>query len=32
MHSVSSSNREALPGIIDEVLNQGFTFKTVTSL
>lgn len=32
MHSVSSSNREALPTIIDEVLSLGYTFKTVTSL
>ncbi len=32
MHSVSSSNREALPNIIDEVRNKGYTFKTVTSL
>lgn len=32
MHSVSSSNREALPSIIDEVKSLGYTFKTVTSL
>ena len=32
MHSVSSSNREALPSIIDEVRSLGYTFKTVTSL
>lgn len=32
MHSVSSSNREALPSIIDEVQNKGYTFKLVTSL
>lgn len=32
MHSVSSSNREALPCIIDEVIELGYTFKTVTSL
>lgn len=32
MHSVSSSNREALSTIIDEVLSLGYEFKTVTSL
>ena len=32
MHSVSSSNREALPSIIDEVRSLGYAFKTVTSL
>ena len=32
MHSVSSSNREALPSIIDEVRSLEYTFKTVTSL
>ncbi len=32
MHSVSSSNREALSCIIDEVIELGYTFKTVTSL
>ena len=32
MHSVSSSNREALSSIIDEVIELGYTFKTVTSL
>ncbi len=32
MHSVSSSNREALPFIIDEVKELGYTFKPVTSL
>ena len=32
MHSVSSSNREALPFIIDEVKRLGYTFKSVTSL
>ncbi|HON64795.1 MAG TPA: polysaccharide deacetylase family protein [Bacilli bacterium] len=32
MHSVSQSNREALGKIIDEIRNQGFTFKTVDEL
>ena len=32
MHSVSSSNREALPSIIDEARKIGYTFKSVTSL
>lgn len=32
MHSVSSSNREALPSIIREVKSMGYDFKTVSSL
>ena len=32
MHSVSSSNREALSSIIDEVKSMGYAFKSVTSL
>lgn len=30
MHSVSSSNREALPSIIEESLKQGYTFSLLT--
>ena len=32
MHSVSSSNKEALPRLIDEIKNKGYTFKTVLDL
>ena len=32
MHSVSSSNQEALPTVIDKITNEGYTFKTVDSL
>lgn len=32
MHSVSSSNREALASIIDEIKALGYTFKVVSSL
>lgn len=32
MHSVSSSNQEALSTVIDKITNEGYTFKTVDSL
>ncbi|MBQ8292291.1 MAG: polysaccharide deacetylase family protein [Bacilli bacterium] len=32
MHTVSKSNREALPDIIDEITNQGYEFALVTEL
>lgn len=32
MHTVSKSNREALPEIIDEIISQGYEFSTVTEL
>ena len=32
MHSVSSSNQEALPIIIDKIIQEGYTFKTVLCL
>lgn len=32
MHTVSTSNKEALPDIIDEVRNQGYEFSDVTKL
>lgn len=32
MHSVSSSNQEALPIIIDKIIQEGYTFKTVLDL
>lgn len=32
MHSVSSSNQEALPTVIDKITYEGYTFKTVLDL
>lgn len=32
MHSVSSSNQEALPTVIDKITQEGYTFKTVNEL
>lgn len=32
MHSVSTSNKEALPDVIDEIRNQGYEFALVTEL
>ena len=32
MHSVSSSNNEALPRVIDAIHEKGYTFKTVLDL
>ena len=32
MHTVSKSNKEALPDIIDEIRNQGYEFADVTEL
>lgn len=32
MHTVSKSNSEALPDIIDEITNQGYEFDLVTNL
>ena len=32
MHTVSTSNKEALPDIIDEIRNQGYEFSDVTKL
>lgn len=32
MHSVSSSNQKALSTVIDQITNEGYTFKTVDSL
>lgn len=32
MHSVSSSNQEALPTVIDKITQEGYTFKTVLDL
>ncbi len=32
MHSVSSSNQEALPIVIDKITQEGYTFKTVNDL
>jgi hypothetical protein len=32
MHTVSISNKEALPDIIDEIRNQGYEFSDVTKL
>ena len=32
MHTVSTSNSEALPDIIDEIRNQGYEFDLVTNL
>ncbi len=32
MHSVSSSNQKALSTVIEQITNEGYTFKTVDSL
>lgn len=32
MHSVSSSNQEALPTVIEKITQEGYTFKTVLDL
>ena len=32
MHSVSSSNQEALPTVIEKITQEGYTFKTVNEL
>ena len=32
MHSVSSSNAEALPMVIDQITEKGYKFKTVLDL
>ena len=32
MHSVSRSNQEALPIVIDKITQEGYTFKTVDEI